>query len=277
LVIRSYTGGAISEERVRQDAWNGDRLNGLGGATNPSGIALSVDRVQIAWIDIEWLGVGTVRTGFVINGQYYVCHSFHHANVSGFVTTYMTTACLPLRYEITNTGATSGPSTLRQICSTVISEGGYNAFGLNQSFGTGVNAKRLTTGGVYYPIVSVRLASGRLDSIVLPRQVDVLSTTVNYYRFILLINPTLTGATWSGTSETGTVQYDTAATSYTGGTQIQSFYASSRIVVELGAVDFFQFQLGRFLNGTSDVVTLAAAADNNNANVMAQLSIQELS
>ena len=276
LVIRSYTGGSISEERVRQDAWNGDRLNGLGGATNPSGINLYVDRVQIAWIDIEWLGVGTVRAGFAINGQYYVCHSFHHANVSGFVTTYMTTASLPLRYEITNTGATTGASTMRQICSTVISEGGYNSFSNSQSFGTGVNAVRLSTGGVYYPIVSVRLAPGRLDSIVLPRQVDILSTTVNYYRFVMLLNPTLTGATWSGTSSYGTVQYDTAATAYSGGSEIQSFYAASRIVVELGAVDFFQFQLGRFLNDTSDVITLVAASANNNADVMAQLSIQEL-
>jgi hypothetical protein len=30
--------------------------------------------------DIEWLGVGNVRCGFVINGEFIVCHTFQCAN-----------------------------------------------------------------------------------------------------------------------------------------------------------------------------------------------------
>jgi hypothetical protein len=263
LVIRSYSSGALVEDRIRQDAWN-----------NPFA-ELNVDRTQIFWTDIEWLGVGSVRCGFVVNGAYVLCHTFHHANIAGNTTTYMTTATLPVRYEITNTAGTTGASMMRQICSTVISEGGYNAFTYSETAGRGTSVLRLATAGTYYPIVSIRLASTRLDAIVLPRQVDVLSPTVNYYRWKLVLNPTLTNANWAGQSVSGTVEYDTAATALSGGTELQAGYISSRELSELGA-DAFAFQLGRTLAGVSDIVTLAMAATSNNADVLAQIGWQEI-
>ena len=274
MVIRSQSFG--TEERVRQDAWNGDQMNGSGPVTNPSGITLYPNRSQIFYADVEWLGVGSVRVGFVIDGQYILCHTFHHANNLPFDKVYMTTATLPIRYEITNTGATSGASMMTQICSTVISEGGYNSFGTTEVAGTGVTPVRLVTAGTYYPIVSIRLNSSRLDAIVVPRQVDVLSPSINYYRWSLRVNATLTGATWATTSQSGTVDIDTAATAMVNGFEIQSGYASSRELTQLSAVDFFQYQLGRTLAGVSDTVTLALAAVDNNADVLAQLGWQEL-
>jgi hypothetical protein len=276
MVIRSYTSGGIVEDRIPQSLWNGDKLNGAGGSGNPSGITLYPDRDQIFWTDVEWLGVGSVRCGFIINGAYYTCHTFHHANIIGNTTTYMTTATLPLRYEIFNTGITSGASMMRQICSTVISEGGYNNFGTTQLAGVGITQKNLATSGTYYPIVSIRLAPTRLDSIIVPRQVDMLSPSVDYFRWVLLQNATLTGATWAYTSATGTVQYDLAATGISGGQEIQSGYVSSRELSELTAVNFFQYQLGRTLAGVSDTVTLALASTGNNAKILAQLGWQEL-
>ena len=263
LVIRSYSSGVLVEDRVRQDAWD-----------NPFA-GLNVDRTQIFWTDIEWLGVGSVRCGFVVNGAYVLCHTFHHANVAGNTTTYMTTAILPVRYEITNTAGTTGASMMRQICSTVISEGGYNAFTYSETAGRGTSVLRLVNAGTYYPLVSIRLASTRLDAIVLPRQVDVLSPTVNYYRWKLVLNPTLTNADWAGHSASGTVEYDTAATAISGGTELQAGYVSSRELSELGA-DAFAFQLGRTLAGVSDIVTLAMAATSNNADVLAQIGWQEI-
>ena len=274
VVIRSGSTGV--EERVRQDAWNGDRLNGLGGVNNPSGITLFPNRTQIYYADVEWLGVGSVRTGFIIDGVIITCHTFHHANQPGNTKVYMTTATLPIRYEITNTGVTANASMMTQICSTVISEGGYNNFGTTQSAGTGTTQKRLSNSDTYYPIVSIRLNSSRLDSIVFPRQIDVLSPSVNYYRWVLLQNPTLTGATFATTSPTGTVDIDTAATAISGGIEIQSGYAASRELAQLSAVDYFQFQLGRTVTGVSDIVTLAIAATANNADVLAELGWQEL-
>jgi len=272
LVIRSYSSGSLVEERVDQSQWNGP----------DAAYTIYPQATQIFWIDVEWLGVGSVRCGFVVNGTYKLMHTFHHANrfESGspvYTTTYMTTACLPVRYEITNTGATGSSHTLKQICSSVISEGGYNAFSTTETAGTGINVFRLVTAGTYYPVVSIRLASSRLDSIILPRQVDILSPTVNYYRWVLLQNPTLTGATWTGLSATGSVEYDTGAriNAVSGGTELASGYISSRELSVLGA-DFFSFQLGRSLAGVSDVITLALAATSNNADVLAQIGWQEV-
>lgn len=276
MVIRSYTSGGIVEDRIAQSSWNGDRLNGAGGATNPSGINLNPALDQIFWADVEWLGVGSVRVGFIINGTYYICHTFNHANIVGNTTTYMTTATLPIRYEITNTGTTASTSMMRQICCTVISEGGYTNYGVTEAAGTGISEKRLSLANTFYPVVSIRLAPGRLDSIVLPSQADFLSTSVNYYQYKLLLNATLTGATWTGTSQTGSVQYDTGATAVTGGTQVQSGFVSARDQVELSALSFFQFQLGRTLAGTSDVLTLVLATTSPNADILAQLGWQEL-
>ena len=271
FVIRSY-GGAVTEESIPQSQWNGDKLDGTG----PSGLTLNLNASQIFWIDIEWLGVGTVRCGFIINGQYIVCHSFHHANLSQYSTTYMGTATLPVRCEITNLTATTASSSMfQQICSTVISEGGYTPYDITETAGTGINEKGLSTANIYYPIASIRLAPGRLNSIVIPRQIDILSPTVNYYRWVLLYNATLTGATWTGLSSTGTVQYDTGATAVSGGTELQSGFVSSRQSQDLGS-DMFQYQLGRYLNGTSEMVTLALASTSNNAQILAQLGWQEL-
>ena len=272
LVLRSTSTGTLIERRIPQSDWNVDKLDGTGIST----ISLNIDTTQIFWTDLEWLGVGSVRAGFVINGQFVLAHIFNHANQQGNTTTYMGTASLPIRYEITNSGSTTSNSTLTQICSTVMSEGGYSAFTTTETAGTGVAVKRLTTGNVYYPICSIRLNSNRLDSIVLPRQIDVLSTSVNYYRWVLLLNPTLSGATWTGNSASGTVQIDTGATGVSGGTELQSGFAASRETGTIGD-EAFAFQIGRTLSNVSDIVTLAIASTNNNSDILAQLGWQELS
>jgi hypothetical protein len=61
-----------SETVVPQTNWNIDKLDGTG----ISGITLDISKAQILWMDIEWLGLGTVRIGFVINGNLFtVIHS----------------------------------------------------------------------------------------------------------------------------------------------------------------------------------------------------------
>lgn len=270
MVIRSSSSGSLVEERVPQANWNTDKLDGTG----PSGITLDTSATQIFWCDVEWLGVGTVRTGFVINGQFIVCHTFNHANNPTYTTTYMGTATLPCRYEITNTAGTVGTSTMKQICSTVISEGGYNMPAATQVVGTGTNTVRLSTAGTYYPIASIRLNSSYLNSIVKVSQVDILSTSVNYYRWVLIKNGTLTGATWAAPGSTR-VDADIAATAITGGTIEQSGFATARIMSELNADNIYS-QLGRTVSGVSDIYTLAIAATANNADVLAQLGWQEI-
>ena len=132
FVERSLSLG--TETRISQSNWNIDKLDGTG----VSGITLDVTKAQILWMDIEWLGLGNVRLGFIINGKFVHAHTFQHANL--IQSTYITTASLPLRYEISNTGITTSASTLKQVCSTVISEGGYELRGLQQAVSTPITA-----------------------------------------------------------------------------------------------------------------------------------------
>jgi len=94
LVKASTITGIPTYDVIDQTNWNGDKLDGTG----PSGLTLDISKAQILWMDLEWLGVGSVRMGFVINGQFILCHTFHHANI--IASTYITTASLPLRYDI---------------------------------------------------------------------------------------------------------------------------------------------------------------------------------
>jgi hypothetical protein len=63
FVIRSATNGtgSLQEERVTQANWNVNTL--LSGDT-----VLDMSKVQLFFTDFQWLAVGRVRCGFVING-----------------------------------------------------------------------------------------------------------------------------------------------------------------------------------------------------------------
>lgn len=270
MVRRSYTGGVVYEDRVLQSAWNGDRLNGLG----VSGITLDVSKSQILWFDFEWLGVGSVRCGFVINGQLIIAHTFHNANIGN--TVYMTTAILPIRYEITNTNVTASSSSMKQICSTVISEGGYERK-VAASVARQTAAKTVTT--AFTPLVSIRLASDRLDALVLPSRYNVLPTGTADFEVALIKNTTLTGASYDTTTFPNT-DFDVAATALSGGTIVRTDYiastnqAGSSLGTEIGYN--FDLQLGRTIAGVSDVYTLAARVLTGSSTIIGALEFYDL-
>ena len=252
FVLRTSTSGSASDARyVTQADWNIDKLDGTG----PSGITLDITKSQIFIADYEWLGVGRVRVGFVIDGEIVVAHEFYNANNLDVV--YMKTAILPIRYEITATGTLSTAATMKQICSTVISEGGYQQ-DVNEL--TAQRVSPLTTIGLTpKPLVSVRLNSGSLDAVVLPQIIKVLPTTGQDYIIRLVRNGTLTGASWNTGTFTN-VDYDVTATAITGGTVLQVDYITNTVQAGSGIDNptgyKWSLQLGRTLAGVSDIVTI---------------------
>lgn len=270
FVRRSYTSGSVVDTRVAQSAWNSDKLNGTG----DSGYTLDISKSQIFWQDFEWLGVGSVRCGFVINGQLIIAHIFHNANVGTGV--YMTTATLPIRYEITNTGATASSSSMKQICSTVVSEGGYERK-------VAATVARMTTATTvatsFEPLVSIRLNSSRLDAVIIPLKYNVLPTGTADYEVALIKNATLTGASFVA-SDSPNADYDVSATALTGGTIVQSGYVSASNQAS-GQVDSsleynFDLQLGRTISGTSDIYTVAARVLTGSDDIIGALEFYDL-
>jgi hypothetical protein len=280
FVERSLSTGTST--RVAQSDWNVDKLDGTG----PSGITLDLTKAQILWMDIEWLGLGTVRIGFVINGQMVHCHSFHHAN---FITsTYITTASLPLRYEIANTGVTTSSSTLKQVCSTVISEGGYELRGLQQAVGTPITAPyTLTVAGTFYPIISIRLKTtpDRLDAIVILTALSLMGVNNGIsYNWQVRASGTTTGGTWTSAGDDSAVEYKLNGTGITGGRILASGFFSSAnqgaASVDILKEALFKFQLERNgLTGTPYELTLVVAASpiSSSEEVYAAMDWEEVS
>jgi len=224
FVKRSSVSGSLVETKILQSNWNIDKLNGTG----PSGITLDLTKAQILWMDIEWLGVGSVRLGFVIDGKFIICHKFDHSNI--ITSTYITTASLPLRYEIFNSSSTSGASTLKQICSTVISEGGYELKGKQQSIGTPIlTPMTFALAGTYYPVVGIRLKSTRLDAIVIATAISLigLGNGKNYQWRVVNGNVAISGGSWLPAPGDSSVEYNLTGTSATGGRILASGYVNS--------------------------------------------------
>lgn len=274
IVMRSKVTGSVINTRVIQGNWNIDTLDGSG----VSSYTLDLTKAQILWMDFEWLGVGSVRVGFVINGQFIPVHVFHHANLVS--TTYMTTATLPLRYEITNTDATSSSSTLKQICSSVMSEGGYNNVSISRSVSTPITGKNISNTSDT-PLISIRLKSGRTDGVVLPKVATFYGLQQAAFQYKIYNNVTsLTNASWASLGADSLVEYDLSATAITGGNLLMEGIFVGSVTGAAERLDFLQYnhslQLGRSLgSSTGDIFTIAIKATTNNDDAVGALNWQE--
>lgn len=255
LIVRSnVTGSPIEDEKIQSD-WNIDKMDGYG----VSGVDLDITKAQIFLIDIEWLGVGTVRCGFVIDGEIYYVHKFHHSNIIDSV--YMSTPNLPMRYEIENISSGTG-SSLEQICSSVLSEGGYDNAGLTYAIDRGISPLTNVDNNNLYPVLSIRLKSGYFGTQIIPEFIDVFCSSSNAnFRWALILNPTINGidsASWQ-TVLNSSIEYDVSRTStnyLTGGTIIASGYGSQKTTT-LGSIIQGRLALGSTIAGVADQLILA--------------------
>jgi len=271
FVERSIVTSVVTETRISQlggvygpgdTGWNVDKLNGAG----PSGITLDITKAQILFMDIEWLGEGTVRVGFIIDGNFILCHRFNHANL--IPSTYITTASLPMRYEITNTGVTSGASTLKQVCSTVISEGGYELRGAQQAVGTPITAPQtFPLAGTFYPMAGLKLTASALDAVVVATAISILGLgNGKNYAWRLVQGGTISGGAWVPAGANSAVEYNLTGTSSTGGRVLAQGYLNSSNQaspsINILKEALFANQLERNgLTNTADELILEAAID----------------
>lgn len=279
IIKRTTVSGVSTAITIPQSQWNKDTLDGTGFSTsNPSGIQLDLTKAQLMFTEYEWLGVGDVRVGFQIDSKMIIVHQFQHTNEIDSV--YMRTATLPLRYEILNTGITTSPSIMKQICASVIANGGY------ERKKTGSIARMTTSksvGDVFEPLVSIRLAPGREFAVVLPFQFGALPLANNVgYEIALIRNGTLTGASFALTpdSTTENVQYDITASAITGGKIVNTSYtfganqSSGSLSVQQ---DYnWSLQLGTTQAGVSDIYTVAARTISGTGGVIGFLGYYDL-
>ncbi len=287
FVLRSNSTGTVVETRVPQTEWNTDKFTGESNtystqvSIDSKRGALNIANTNILWFDVEWLGVGDIRCGFVVDGIMVPAHVFHNDNRRNSV--YMTTGTLPIRYEIFNESTTGSSSTLKQICSTVVSEGGYQLTGRQRTAGQLPNTfVTLTTAGVFYPILSIRLKAENPDSVVIPRGVSLLGIGGNGSRiqWRIIEGADISGGTWQTIDANSSVQFNANATSLTGGTPLKSGYISvtnqASAPLQFGE-DLFRDQLKRnTFNGSNVTFTLAAAGSSNGDTCIGAIDWEEV-
>ena len=162
-VQRTDAGGRYPvENRVPQTQWNLDVFDGSGSPSNPSGILINYNVIQMVIMDFAWYGAGSSRIGFLLNGKVYWGHQFRTGNnlnnpynLNGTLA-WSRTGNLPVRYEIRqplNPTPSSGV-TIYHWGVSVVTEGRYDQQrGFSYAATNGINLKTITG---RTPVLSLR-------------------------------------------------------------------------------------------------------------------------
>lgn len=255
FVRRTFTSGAAVDNAVDQAAWNVDRLDGTGS----SGITLDTSKAQIFFVDFEWLGVGRVRFGFVIDGMFIVAHQMLNANSLNLV--FMQIPNLPCRYEIVNDG-TGAASSLTCICASVISEGGLDTTGSTFGVNRGTTALVTLNDASFYPLIAIRRQSGNKFASVIQVESSIVCTSAATFNWQLIVNPTVVGVAFGYSAVSGSiVEADVArvnTTTLTGGTVIKTGTAASTATLDVTiSISPDDHRLGATIADVEDVLVLA--------------------
>jgi hypothetical protein len=241
-----------SSQTIPRAAWD-DPLDGTG----PSGVSVDFSKAQIYSFDMEWLGVGRVRCGIIQSGQFHYYYTFNHVN--SLIAPYTPMAKLPLRYEITSTGSANS---MRMICGTVLSEGGFVPLGREFIHGSFTRADLITipvaAGDPLVPLIALRLrpSDNFRRTTVKIKRVDIFPVINNTWgSWKLLLNPTFATG-----SITAWIDYDTVRES---AVQIATFDPTSTINVSgsgyMLAGDYFVTRVNSVLATTTDELVAAPA------------------
>ena len=276
-VRRTNVTGSPVDNSVDQSSWNIDPMDGTG----PSGKTLDASKTQIAAIDFEWLGVGRVRMGWVMDGNIYYCHQFLNANVLG--TTYMSTPNLPLRYEISNDG-NGAQDDFYTICSSVMSEGGLQDIGILRyasTEGTHINANTTNTA---YVICGIRLKTTHLDATIKIESASMVNSTTDDFEWFLVLNPTVANAITFSDQTNSAIQFgvgnsgNPSNSTVTGGTQITGgFVKAAGSTGDFRASIDNAIKLGAAIDGTRDEIYLCCRPLAANADIDGGITWRELS
>ena len=228
-VIRSFTSGIATETRVPQSQWNKDKCDGTG----ISGFNLDITKTQLTFIDFQWLGVGRVRCGFAHDGKLITAHEFFHSN--NLATVYIANPNLPVRCEIRNTGVGIGAS-FDQICSSVMSEGGYVESGIDFAYTMTTSRTTPTPAGTELPLVAIRLKNtfqgypNRISVRMNNLSIHCETNSIVYKVIKLPSDAYLSNAgtlTWTSASANSGVEVCVDATTYNNGDVFASGYVPS--------------------------------------------------
>lgn len=273
IVKRSSVSGTPTDLAIPQRLWNKNKLDSL------DLIHLDLNKANIFYFNYEWLGVGDICCGVVIGKKYIQLHQFFYANEN--TTVSFSKPNLPLRYEIINIGAAPA-STIKCICSTVISEGGQQGAGYLYTIDRGSILLTISTSDILYPLITIRLKQNRESVNVFIEGINIITTSTNaIFRWVLYLNPVFSGSALTYTSQrNNNFEYNstnTNGTTIAGGTLLRSGYGIGTNATILTDTIAAKFSLGVSIAGVSDIICLGIQRlDNQNNTFYASMTVREV-
>jgi hypothetical protein len=234
--------------------------------------SIDFTKSQILFMDMEWLGVGSIRFGFVVDGKMIICYQRNNANVLPSV--YMSTPNLPVRYELESDG-TGGAASLEAICASIMSEGGQEDTGITRyvsNAGTSVGA---SAAGTLYALVGIRLKAAALGQVVRIINTAAICTANPNFEWVLLVNPTVAD-TFTYTDEANSaIQSAKGATlnTVTGGLPIAGGYSTNDVPAV--SAEKSVYYLGSTIAGVPDTIVLCARPLAANAIIFGGITVRE--
>lgn len=284
VVIRNAT----DDSRFAYTAdWNIDKLDGTG----PSRKIIDPSKFQVGIIEFEWYGGGRVKFGLIIEDDLCWVHYFDNSNFLD--APFMSSSVLPLSFQAISTGG-----------STTISQGSSTAALLGEIPKTGqprfvsndlASPITITTAGVFYRAISVRLNPLYPKAIALYSRSNVFGTDNSTYQFRVSVQDTFRDNgdtvdsdpnTWTWVDVPGSIlQYSIPASVAlpervvdTSGIAFEGSLFDGKIgPSETGvSLDSFIGQLGRKVDNTSDIWTVSVAAAGSNKSAFGKIYWTEL-
>tara|TARA_R110000868_G_scaffold36278_11_gene128880 strand:+ start:327 stop:1703 length:1377 start_codon:yes stop_codon:yes gene_type:complete len=207
---------------IQQADWNGDRLDGTGGDNNRSGATLDFTKSTVWWITYQFLGAGAVTVGTYVDGVPVVIHTFGHW--AALDRPYMATTDLCGFFEIENYGSVGTTSEMTVFAAVMVSSGPDEMVKAPMSVGP---LTKSLPDGVEVPFFSLRPAQTYQGVDNRQRYLFEMFSAITTAEPVVLTmyqNATLTGATY--TESLLGLEWDTAATSFTGGHKFGSLLFS---------------------------------------------------
>lgn len=281
-VVRSDATGTIQETRVTQSEWNIRTL-----LNEP--FVLDITKVQLLFIDFQWLGVGRIRCGFAHEGEFVLTHAFDHTNITDKV--YLRNPNLPVRAEVRNVANASG--SMENICATVMSEGGNAEAGRTWAVSSGRGLISVASASTQ-PLLAIRLKN-TINGYPNRTYIQLNDASVFAVDRAILFNVyklpnksfLTTGSAWISVNDESSAEYNANLTAYTdgrefingfvpaGGTGTGNFTSAQATEVSNAVQDNF---IAQNLDSTDSEIYLITATNltANATTVAARLQWQEI-
>lgn len=215
---RSNNSGSVVDTRIPQIEWNVDRVNGETGFYNRSGVTLDVSKINYYWIGIS-PSSGAIHFGIRSEQKTIHCNEIYWANYH--TRPVVRNFSLPITWNMDTTAVVASSSEMNIVFGQVITDSeNFDVIKVPRSF----LIEKSNVGTEWTPLGSVRVKQLNPEgednrAWIVPHKLNLLTPDQSILYRVVTRN-TLTGATWSGTTELS--EYDFDATDSTGGIVVYS-------------------------------------------------------